>query len=533
MLRAQLTLALLAFCSLFSKAQNAIEDYDSLSRLSSATLMESGRKLFEQRVASKALACFMIVGERFKANGNEADMELSIKALNNCGCVYKFLYFDYVQAYDYFIRAYDLCEAHHFDRFSPVVLVNLADLLNDYGLNYGSESMRQHATKLFELCMEKAYEQKNWELMTTAFFNLSSHDYDLDLSKFQLIFSDEIPPSTPDLSYVRLQYKGIESIQHKRYAEARGFFLQQLPLVSARWEPVRDTLSTYIAVAHTYVLEGLYPLALGYLERGLQLSERNKLGDRVADVCLQISDCHRLMGDTVLQQYYYTLYLEKMDMVHRSRLSSVAELNYIHELKKQEAKATELSLRQKLQQYVILAIFIVLLVVIGSAFLLWRQNRRLHAANRVLFESYQRMMRAEAEEQKLRKSIAYSHSSLNEEQKEMLIFRIQEVMSDAKAICQQDFTLAGLAKLVDSNTTYVSQVINEKYGMTFSILLGNHRVKEACRRISEEGERYTTLTIEAIASGVGFKSRTAFINAFKREVGLTPSEYMRMANSEK
>jgi AraC-like DNA-binding protein len=239
------------------------------------------------------------------------------------------------------------------------------------------------------------------------------------------------------------------------------------------------------------------------------------------------------MGDTVLQQYYYTLYLEKMDMVHRSRLSSVAELNYIHELKKQEAKATELSLRQKLQQYVILAIFIVLLVVIVSAVLLWRQNRRLHAANKMLFERYQRMMRAEAEEQKLRKSIAYSHSSLNEEQKEMLIFRVQEVMSDAKVICQQDFTLAGLAKLVDSNTTYVSQVINEKYGMTFSILLGNHRVKEACRRISEEGERYTTLTIEAIASGVGFKSRTAFINAFKREVGLTPSEYMRMANSEK
>ena len=37
------------------------------------------------------------------------------------------------------------------------------------------------------------------------------------------------------------------------------------------------------------------------------------------------------------------------------------------------------------------------------------------------------------------------------------------------------------------------------------------------------------MTIEAIAIGVGFKSRTSFINAFKREVGLTPSEYMRMA----
>ena len=37
------------------------------------------------------------------------------------------------------------------------------------------------------------------------------------------------------------------------------------------------------------------------------------------------------------------------------------------------------------------------------------------------------------------------------------------------------------------------------------------------------------LTIEAIASGTGFKSRTTFVNAFKRETGLKPSEYLRMA----
>ena len=36
-------------------------------------------------------------------------------------------------------------------------------------------------------------------------------------------------------------------------------------------------------------------------------------------------------------------------------------------------------------------------------------------------------------------------------------------------------------------------------------------------------------TIEAIASGTGFKSRTTFVNAFKRETGLKPSEYLRMA----
>ena len=92
--------------------------------------------------------------------------------------------------------------------------------------------------------------------------------------------------------------------------------------------------------------------------------------------------------------------------------------------------------------------------------------------------------------------------------------------------------MSHLAKLADSNTTYVSQVINERYGMTFSNVLSKFRIREACRRISDEREQYANITIEGIATGVGFKSRTAFINAFKREVGITPSEYIRMAANE-
>jgi YesN/AraC family two-component response regulator len=135
-------------------------------------------------------------------------------------------------------------------------------------------------------------------------------------------------------------------------------------------------------------------------------------------------------------------------------------------------------------------------------------------------------MRVESEEQNLRK--AYSKSSLNDEQRETLILRIQETLSNPEVICQQDFSLAKLAKLINSNTTYVSQVINEKYGMAFSNLLGSYRIKVACQWMDEPA-KYGNLTIEAIASGTGFKSRTTFVNAFKRETGLKPSEYLRMA----
>ena len=151
---------------------------------------------------------------------------------------------------------------------------------------------------------------------------------------------------------------------------------------------------------------------------------------------------------------------------------------------------------------------------------LWRKNRLLAVNASADAVPQAAPPAAETEEAK------YSHSRLTEEQRETLMTRIQQLLGSTEVICQQDFTLGKLSKMADSNTTYVSQVINEKYGMTFSNVLGSLRVREACRRMTDT-EDTKNFTIEAIASSVGFKSRTSFLNAFKRETGCTPSEYQR------
>ena len=125
----------------------------------------------------------------------------------------------------------------------------------------------------------------------------------------------------------------------------------------------------------------------------------------------------------------------------------------------------------------------------------------------------------------------YSRSNLSDEHKETLIYRIQEVLNTPNIICQTDFSLAKLAKLVGSNTAYVSQVINEKTGQTFSIVVGKYRIKEACRRLNDT-KNYGHVTIESISENVGFKSRSTFVTTFKRQVGLTPSEYIKMAHEQ-
>ena len=494
-------------------AKNGRESYDALHRLSSEELMEQGRNNFSQRNPGKALACFTIVSKR-RAD-NKEQLLLRIRALNNCGCVYKFSYFDYIRAYEYFIKAYDLCEQVGYDDFLPVIMVNLGDLFNDYSLNYDSEPLAKQAKELFDKCISKAYETKNWELLTTSFFNLANQNYQLDLKKYGMLFSKEIPESTPDLAYARLQYQGIQFMQQHQYDKARECFERQMQNINTRWAPERDSLASYMNIAATYQREKDYLHAIEYLTKALQLTYDMSLNDFTPAICRKLSEQYHLIGNEEQSASYHQRYIEMMDKTHTNQLSHIAELNYISQLEKKEKRTQELEQRQRLQELIILVGIFVLIVVLTSAILLWKKNRK--------------VTRTEADEQSLRKT--YSRSSLNDEQRESLILRIEETLNDAGVICQQDFTLNKLAKLINSNTTYTSQVINEKYGMTFSNLLGKCRVKIACQWM-DNPERYDNITIEAIASGTGFKSRTTFVNAFKRETGLKPSEYLRMAVSK-
>lgn len=514
----------------------ATADYDSLSHISSEKLMESGRKYFAQNEPAQALACFTVVSKRYKEQMDNEEAELCIRAMNNSACVYKYFYFEYIEAFKLFDTAYELCEKHGFIDFQSIVLVNLGDLLNDYSINYGSEKIKTQAHGIFEQCMEKAAKTKNWNLLVTAFFNLSCQDLELDLQKYKVILSKEIPDSTSDLSYVRLQYQGIKAYQQQDYAKARSCFTQQLQVISSKWTPERSAIASYINIAHTYEKEGNTQQAIESLHKALEIAEKGEINDQTAAICQLLSTIYKQIGQQERATAFHSRYLEIKEEIYTNRLTSIGELSYIHELEKEEKKAEQMAIRNKQQRQLLIAGTAILLLVIVFAVLLWRKNHLLTMAYKNLFEKNKEIIRIEQQEKQMRKDYEeklskYSHSNLTDEQRQTLSYRIRDILEAPDIICQQDFTLAKLAKLTDSNTTYVSQVINENYKAAFSIVLGNFRIKEACRRISDT-EHYGNLTIDAIATSVGFKSRTSFFNAFKRETGLTPSEYQKLAAAE-
>jgi AraC-like DNA-binding protein len=109
--------------------------------------------------------------------------------------------------------------------------------------------------------------------------------------------------------------------------------------------------------------------------------------------------------------------------------------------------------------------------------------------------------------------------------KDELLNKIYNALEDTETICDANFTINKLANLVESNQKYVSQAINDALKKKFRSLLNSYRIKEAQRLFLEKNTK--KYTIEFVASAVGFKSRSAFISAFKEFTGLSPYYYIK------
>ena len=114
-----------------------------------------------------------------------------------------------------------------------------------------------------------------------------------------------------------------------------------------------------------------------------------------------------------------------------------------------------------------------------------------------------------------------------------LISRIERVLEDPEVYCDPDFSIRSLAALVDSNTKYVSQAINDTSGMNFRTFINTLRVKVARARLAG-ASGYSNQTIQSVGESVGFRSASNFVIAFKKVMGITPSAYQKLArqNSE-
>ncbi len=103
--------------------------------------------------------------------------------------------------------------------------------------------------------------------------------------------------------------------------------------------------------------------------------------------------------------------------------------------------------------------------------------------------------------------------------------QLVKAFENDKLYTDPNVTVAKLAGHLNWPINSVSKVINEALHTNFSDLLNGYRVRAFQERaIQPDSQRYSIL---GIGQEVGFSSKASFYRIFKKETGMTPSEFLK------
>ena len=132
--------------------------------------------------------------------------------------------------------------------------------------------------------------------------------------------------------------------------------------------------------------------------------------------------------------------------------------------------------------------------------------------------------------EKQEKNAAY-RSLIRAELADELYERILNIIVIEKRYRDKTFSAKELAKTLNTNTRYISAVINSRFNTNFSCLVNEYRIKEALHKMTDK--RFAEMTIEEIGTVVGFANRQSIYASFYRIMGETPNHYRRRHTTRK
>lgn len=244
------------------------------------------------------------------------------------------------------------------------------------------------------------------------------------------------------------------------------------------------------------------------------------------------------LGNREKALYYQDQYFRYSDSLLNLRVFNQVRSNYQnYEKYISNLKIENLEKIGTLQRRILFLVLLGLCIAVCVAVIIFRQRQHLNRMNIALYNRNKELLEARSRKQGNIEKKDISDSSAEEVTKvpysnDELLKKINDVMEHEEIFCDPDFSLAGLAKLVDSNTSYVSQVINTTYNENFRTFIYEYRIRVAMKRLMDKG-KYDNYNIQGIAESVGYKSSSNFIAAFKKVTGMTPSLYQKMAKEEK
>ncbi|MCE7993360.1 MAG: AraC family transcriptional regulator [Roseivirga sp.] len=114
-------------------------------------------------------------------------------------------------------------------------------------------------------------------------------------------------------------------------------------------------------------------------------------------------------------------------------------------------------------------------------------------------------------------------TNLKTESQQEIKSRLESYFQSEKPYLNEELRLDDIATALSIPAYQLSEVINESFGKNFFEFTNSYRVEEAKRLLGNP--QYSNLKILAVAFDAGFGNKATFNRVFKKNTGLTPSQF--------
>lgn len=440
-----------------------------------------------------AVDCFTRALEYF---AQEGELKYTANTYNHLGNIYRDWNKDSL-ALSYYNKAYNIFDSIGDKRLKASVINNIGIIYRTRGQYIESIAMQKEALAL------KA-ELGNKKGMAASFLGIGISYAQLKLPDSALVYysrAAEVQKSTGDKIGLGATLGNMAQVyfDKREYSRAKKL-LNESNLLAKESHYTELLKNNFRTLSEICEKQGQYEAAL----------EANKKFHQIKD-SIYTETTHKQIVE-VEAKYQNE---KKQTEIHR--------LNYENKLHEMEIQQQTKTINEKNIQIYFL-IFFVLLMLTSTGIIHFQLRKKREAYTDLVKKNI------EIDQLKEKKIEAKESNGIGDARKIELIQKLKQLIrTEPHFFFDAETNLPLLADKLESNTSYLSQVINEHYGVNFNHFINEIRIQEA-RRIMASPE-VKTYTIEAIAGRVGFRSKSVFNQSFKKFTGVTPSFYIDSLNN--
>lgn len=286
----------------------------------------------------------------------------------------------------------------------------------------------------------------------------------------------------------------------------------------------------YSGLGRVYLEKKETDLAIENLRKAEQLVENSNHLELKVEVYKTLSDYFRWVGNYSEYTVYHDKYMDAFQLSEKKKKQSID--NFISSVQSRERTLS-------FNRNVLLTLLSVLLVVMISSIFFYRRSKKRD------FARFKAVMKKIQQEQ-LSKTATESESVEKKEQKKVrkkimseaveskLLNDLEEFEKGIKFTDKQ-ISLPVLAGILNTNTKYLSYVLNTHKNKDFSTYINELRINYIIKKM-ETDETFLHYKLSVLSNECGFSSHSKFSAVFKSVTGFSPSafiSYLEKSKNEK